>query len=230
MISSRKRFVFRMLANLLVELVAVCIGIYIALNLDDIGRANEEEKSEITYLHSFVKNMNTDMEQLDELILYYENKTAALQYMIVLLDTTKELNYKSLDSIHGPTLEPVTFFPTKGAYNSIISSGHLSIIQNNDIRIELSNLYERFMYRIEYNSKVVDDATFNYFAYLENKYDFKERTFRPLSSVEILNLNYKLNHLYLYNNFYYNRLIDAKQSVNRVLRLITLELEGRDDD
>jgi hypothetical protein len=55
-----------------------------------------------------------------------------------------------------------TFFPNRSAYNAMTTGGHLSALPDNDLRLQITNLFERHLVRQEINANFYDSIGFDF--------------------------------------------------------------------
>ena len=124
------------------EIVLVVIGILIALSINNWNENRKEKKLAKTYLENLKLDLETDINAL-ELALkdlnFFEKEgyysLNVLEGKIEEIDTVKFLKSLILNN-HYHLHQPST-----STYEDLISSGNIKLLQNNDLKIELSKYY-----------------------------------------------------------------------------------------
>jgi hypothetical protein len=77
--------------------------------------------------------------------------------LIDLINNYSDNNIQTFDSIYAFQKQGnPTFFPNSGTYRSLILGGNLDMISSERLKVSLTNLYERYYERLEYNGKIFD--------------------------------------------------------------------------
>ncbi|PTM11179.1 MAG: hypothetical protein DA407_02250, partial [Bacteroidetes bacterium] len=168
------------------EIILVVIGILIALQINNWNEKVKSKKLEVVYLSEILENIESDEEQLNEVISSQQIRYESSLKCLDLLSDLYTENTKSLDSIFISSMSnSITFFPTDGGYKSMISDGTLKIISNKGLSTRIANLYEHFYSRLEYNGEMIDKIYHEVRWKSQNYYDYKNLQFIDISENNI---------------------------------------------
>lgn len=117
---------------IIIEVIIIAIGIYIAFQVEAWGDRRKEEALEIKYLTEMLEEANLNWRELE---LDQDFRRRQEEYLIKLMDSrNRQVN---IDTIR-TAMEMLTTFrfysPTNSVYEDLISSGNLSIIESDTIR------------------------------------------------------------------------------------------------
>jgi len=120
------------------EILLVVIGILIALQINNWNQDRLERLEELNSLKSLTKELSDNLEIFDRDYARHLNRRASIMEFISDDILENELTY--VDSISLVANYSWTYDPSLGIYNSIISSGKISIFQNEELRSSISSL------------------------------------------------------------------------------------------
>lgn len=124
------------------EIILVVIGIFIAIQLNDLNEDRKQQNKENEYYCKLLEDVQQDLIQIDTLIIESEKRIIASNQLLSLLQE-ENLNSalianKMLDAI---SLVTYTFKPNIAAFEDIKSSGNLATIKDNKIKSQLIEYY-----------------------------------------------------------------------------------------
>ncbi|MFT6753739.1 MAG: hypothetical protein ACI9VI_001067 [Candidatus Azotimanducaceae bacterium] len=117
-----------------------------------------------------------------------------------------------------------TYFPNTGSYTTSVSSGKIASLDPSSLRIAITNLYERYYYRLIYNGELYDKHL-NEISSSQAKY-FNTLTLK-LNSKDVIEDNEFVNLITIVNweNSTYVKLGDeTKSEILDVLKLVDQRL------
>ncbi len=124
------------------EIILVVIGILIALSINNWNEQRKQQKIEQEYLLSLQSEFNTNMDKLNFSIAENEAIIKGINGLLNLFDN------EVLDSVSNKYLKEtfrsvlgnqMSFKPSTGVLNDIISSGNLNLIANQKLRQRLAS-------------------------------------------------------------------------------------------
>jgi hypothetical protein len=122
------------------EIILVMIGILLALQINNWNNDRIEHKLESNILSEILVNLEKDVINLNSKIKFNENKSKlnkeVLEHLEQKTPLTDSLKYSYSRLIGRGTFEPITV-----AYENLKSKG-IDIIQNDSLRIAISELYD----------------------------------------------------------------------------------------
>tara|TARA_R110002051_G_scaffold4683_4_gene25990 strand:- start:26378 stop:27148 length:771 start_codon:yes stop_codon:yes gene_type:complete len=132
------------------EIVLVVIGILIALQINNWNETNKDLKKEQKILNSLLTAFKENLALIVEAhnstdIAYY----ATLDLKEQIKPQTSEFNTKRIDTILSLMFGYSAFDPASGAIDEVINSGQLNLIQNKELKNEIS----------KWSSKIIDTQT-----------------------------------------------------------------------
>lgn len=155
------------------EIILVVIGILIALQINNWNENRINSNEEITILNSLKREF---VENQILLTKEMEQHTRALRLLEELSNNISpepdEINDTKLDSMMFGVGWLPRYSPKDGVINSIISSGKISLIKNNELSSKLSS-WNSLLNEYDTTYKWTERDVFELLAYVKNKYPFK---------------------------------------------------------
>ncbi len=133
------------------EILLVVIGILIALQIGDWSQKAVHRKLETEYLERFVVDLNRDLELVEMVEEFLVRKEVSLKKVREFIDDPTTMFVDSVmvtlreSTIIGTDLPNVRL---TGTIQEIISSGHLRLIQNTEVRNNIVNYYSASVFCI----------------------------------------------------------------------------------
>ena len=222
------RSVGRYLFYAIGEIVLVVVGILIALALNGARQSAIDAENEQFYLANLMENLNEDKAEILRIIAFQNERRTVRTALYDLLDS-EDLQKNKIDSIYRISAQMnFTFFHNPSAFNSLKSSGSFALIENKQLQIELSNLYEKIYYRIDYNGEIYDRRLESTAIEVKDHYDWDKMSFIDWSIVENNQLKNIIAFEQDYNRYYVGLLEDALEKIDELLLLIENELVTRE--
>ena len=207
------------------EIVLVVVGILIALTLNNWKQKSDYLKTEVFYLNSLLNNLNEDEKEILSIIDFQDNRKGVRNSLYELL-SAEEINELKIDSAYQISSDMnLTFFPNTSAFNSIKMSGDFGKIQNKNLQLKLSSLYEKIYYRINYNGEFYDNRVENTAAQVMNYYDWDKRRFTNWEIAKTGKLKNIIAFEQDFNRFYVSLLDDALENIREIKELIINEID-----
>ena len=138
------------------EIILVVFGILIALSINNWNETNKNEREQITFLNNLKKDLSNDLIQLDEILKFQKEKLSSVNELKNKLLTNKD--FEEIEQLFAEisTSANDTYFPNTGSYATSVSSGKIASLNPSSLRIAITNLYERYYYRLIYNGEIYD--------------------------------------------------------------------------
>ena len=206
------------------EIFLVVVGILIALGLNNWNERNAEKSDEAFFLKSILENIVEDELELEKIIFFQSERRGIRIELYKELDQEKK-NRGRIEALFAQISDMnLTFFANTSAFNSIKSSGDLSLIQNKSLQIQLSSLYDKTYYRIDYNGVVYDQRVEKNSAELKNDYSLELKSFTNWDVVENGTIRNIVSFEQDYNEYYVNLLEAALVHVKDIKTVLEKEL------
>lgn len=210
------------------EILLVVIGILIALWLNNLRERQSDLESECFYLANLLDNLNQDEKEIGYILDQQESRVSARNHFFQLLDKPNP-DAQSVSEAYSRIAEfNLTFFANPSAFNSLKSSGNLDLIQNKELQLKLSNLYEKVYYRIDYNSQLYDQRIEMTSAKMIPYYDFAIKQFTNRDILKNNQLRNIVGFEQDYNVFYTSLLSSAITQIEELQAIIKNELDRCD--
>lgn len=126
--------------HLAVEMVVVVTSILIAFSLDAWWSRRSEDRTEATHLSALETDFEKNVTRLTELV-EREQRIAESSRRLLLLAAAPEVSTQpdSVNHLFGQVFNSGRFGPSMGAYEAIVSSGGLSRVRDDSLRIALAD-------------------------------------------------------------------------------------------
>jgi len=138
----------------LFELITVFLGVTAAFMLDRWAENNRARKEEAQYISSIYEENEEDRAYLKNMLDFYQKKIKKVEKLIRLLNDRDSLY--TIESLLPKALFSHLFFkPSASTWESLKGSGELKLIQNLQLKIQLSKLH-RMYYYLEKHEKNIE--------------------------------------------------------------------------
>ena len=157
--------------NLFIEVLMLVIGINIALWFEGWFQDLQDRETEARYLADLRTDMVTDIDSLEGLVEWAENKSETAGRIMERLDTLDTMSPEQLGQIVGFPSSYQFFTPSDFTYRSMQESGDFRLLTNDAIKKEILRLDRRHkdiaMLQTNY-LQALDDG---YIPLMMNKFD-----------------------------------------------------------
>lgn len=134
-----------MILRLLLELVVIVIGIYLAFQLENNREANNKADLERNYLEQLLEEVKINE---NELMADQDSRKIQVQYLKKVLETPlRQVDMDTIREAINLVLMVRLYSPTDAVYQDLVSSGNLGIIKSNAFKGTLMN-YRRALSRV----------------------------------------------------------------------------------
>ena len=141
------------------EIVLVVLGILIALQINNWNEEKKIKKTELKLLTQLTNELSQDLNSLNYDLSQHEQAANSCKIILNILNSDIEMN----DSIshHFAAVHNYTVFASvRGAYESLKSVG-LETLSNDELRLEITNLYDQWYLILKSNEKILLDDILN---------------------------------------------------------------------
>lgn len=128
------------------EIVIVSIGILLALYLNNWNQNRAENKLEIQYYQSIKNQLNEDLNILTGEIYYNQSYYSQFSYASNLIRSDAKTEIDTLGKIAFNMLRYSDFRRKSNIYQTLINSGEVIVLKNNNIIEKLQSLEEMYLY------------------------------------------------------------------------------------
>jgi hypothetical protein len=124
------------------EIILVVIGIFIAIQLNNINEERKLQNKEGEYYCKLLEDIQQDIIQNEKLIIVSEKRIKSSNELLSLLQedslNSELIANKALEAV---SLITYTFKPNKAAFEDLKSSGNLAILKDEKIKSKISEYY-----------------------------------------------------------------------------------------
>ena len=177
------------------EIVLVMIGILLALQINNWNESQKINKWEYRFLIDLKSELQTNLNQLEEINYWHLSVGEACVELKSLLKTATIKDKPKIDSIYASTLFQKTFFPTTGVYDSGLSAGKIENINNIKLKYAIMNLYNHLYKRLVYNGEIVDEVIGNIDLDRDKYYDRTSMKIKSWEYIKNPEFTLKLDYL-----------------------------------
>ena len=119
------------------EFLVIFLGISLSFIINNWNETKKDEALEIKYLKSLKEEYISNLELFDESFSYHKPRWDNLE---VFYKFSNKNSFKEMDSIVNILTLNWSFNPNLGATNSLITSGYIELIKNDDIKKLVSRM------------------------------------------------------------------------------------------
>ena len=223
------------------EIVLVVIGILIALQVNEWNSERQKAKTEISYLREIKTNLEDDLSEIENVKRFNGKKAKAIDTVFKIFQQSSDPTiYVPMISDQMYTLtEFDVFVPNRIAFDNMVSSESIDLINNKELRNSLSIYYKK-----DFSSSTqerVKELTRNFTDYagevLLNRHTIKNLTnydsnIRQMSEVSLHDdevLYSSLFSMFMIIDGHNNLLDITEKEIKDLLALLELNLNNLDD-
>ena len=210
------------------EILLVVIGILIALQINNWNEEKKLRKLEISYLSGILYDLKADTTALNQMVYpdFKEKHKKRHNYLDSLVDNNLLSDSTLVSKIAHPSVianSGISFHPTVGTYNSIISEGNSRIIQDQELFNSIQKLYEVWYKRNnEYSQrrdKIMDG--------IKTKYAYNFVYESKIENVQNKHLIADLRLMYLYKGDYIGLLGNIDNEIKLIIQKIVAKINPK---
>ena len=128
------------------EIVLVMLGILLALRVNNLNEARLEKRTSVQFYQNFNRQILEDQSVLQSTLSYNNHYKGQIEYAIGIIETNDRSLVDTLGYI-AMNLSKYSDFDRMGnIYQSIVNSGEVKLIKNNEIAEKIQILEETFGY------------------------------------------------------------------------------------
>ncbi len=124
------------------EIILVVIGILIAIQLNTWKTEADENAQVLSYMDGLYSDLNQDYKRINELQIFYSQKTNAIQLLIKASNQDTVLLNDELGTLFNSILEYKKFTNKKSIYLSMINGGFINKVTSKNLINEIIIYYE----------------------------------------------------------------------------------------
>ncbi len=139
------------------EILLVMIGILLALQVNNWNEERKDKQSEIKILKGLEKDIVANIDILTKTLnTHVKCKGATLELLRIFADRSKEFIESEVDILLELSTSPYKFYPQMGFFKSLISSGDVKLIENEEIVRFINSIEDQVNEATELNAKLID--------------------------------------------------------------------------
>ena len=205
--------------NAIVILFSVILSFYI----DGRRELNEKNINKNKLINDLINTINEDINQIDYIKSQVSESFKNFNIILNDIDSKNQNISKAeiLEKLVGDNVG-ISFFPQEGIFNQLIATGSFELIEKNELKSLLLEIYNHQNDRNYATSYQIDlfqikfrESIYNNFR-VNSEYNYKEGEIYGKPVVK----NFSFNENYYYSNEFYGLLAEGKVNGNNYLRLI----------
>ncbi len=148
------------------EIVLVVIGILIALKINNWNSTQISYQKEVSYLQEIRDNLEQDAKRIDSVLAFNHKKVPIVKGMMQIFSNslTNDERVALFDRYSKPFTLYEIFVPQRTAFNNMVASETIDLVQNGELRKALISYYEydytgSVQFRVQQmNRRIIDNA------------------------------------------------------------------------
>ncbi|NVK83426.1 MAG: hypothetical protein HWE21_03840 [Cytophagia bacterium] len=196
-----RRFSLKGLGKVIIELLVIVIGIYLAFALEEYGEKKADKELELKYLNQLLAEAKSNQVELNADQNARREQRELFGYLLE--NSNRQVGADTLREATRQLLVNRLFSPTDAVYQDLVSSGNLKLIQSDSIRKTIIH-YKQRLARAPVTEAVEERL-------IENKIE------PYLLDKQVLSLLEPLNEIDAINI--------SEQQVDRIIRVLLSERE-----
>ena len=136
------------------EIVLVVIGILIALKISNWNESIQIKKEEVKTLNSLSEELKGNLSEFDSIFNAQLIRNESLQTVLFIDIKNQPISY--LDSLITNNVESYSYNPSTGIYNSMINSGKIELISNDELKKRVAKLNDEVKDYQEHEDEITE--------------------------------------------------------------------------
>ena len=206
----------------IVEFLAVLLGVLVAFWLSAWQDKREDVSLQNYYLSEFKDALDKDLTQLDEVV---EVQSEALNLLTQFLEADQLSDLGSEQEVGRRYMQALllndTFFPDIATYRSLVESGRLDVIQDQDLTDALVALYEISYVRLTNFGDVLDGEIEKVNWEMRHWYNMYDQEFNSQHNEDIEKLRALWSHRFAYVNTYLHFIENTRMEMDAVNHMLS---------
>jgi hypothetical protein len=144
------------------EIALVMIGILLALQVNNWNEKRKQQHQEAELYEVLFESLKADSADVRRVRGLFDKGMNALEFIVSrsFEELKEDYSLQALrDSLARTSFIGYSFFPRYGAYNQITNNGYLALIQSEEIKSKLAELYDRTYPRYEHIDASMDEKS-----------------------------------------------------------------------
>jgi len=144
------------------DVIVVIVGIFLGMQVTDWNDKRNLQTEILIGLEAFEKELVSDMERVDEIIKIQTHRTGLYADTVTHLIGTEMSKEFLSDKFYEFFAYNDTFFPNKAAYDAMRDAGYLSALPDQELKLQISKMFERLYVRQSTNADIYDNLLFGF--------------------------------------------------------------------
>ncbi|MEL7118353.1 MAG: DUF6090 family protein [Bacteroidota bacterium] len=124
------------------EILLVVVGILIALQINDWSEVRKDRREEIELLQNITNNLQSDIHQIERITKATKNRLTTLDSTVAMLRTPERMDTAQFFQNAFAFGVDSYFTCNSGIFDEAVSSGKMSLIQDNELSEDLFRYYQ----------------------------------------------------------------------------------------
>lgn len=133
--------------DIILEILIIIFAVTVSIWLHNWSEQQHDKKEEKEFFIGLKKDLETDITNMTNSKLFYDNTLKGIRYFLITGSTT--LNQDSINKYSGIFFNSTDLDPHIGRYEGLKSSGKFKIIENKDLLNNIITLHESIIQRIQ---------------------------------------------------------------------------------
>lgn len=174
----------RLIANVLLEILIIILGVLISLWISNIFQNKDDARQEGVYLELLRRDLQADLLNLQSERERRQEQAAAAQQLIRALNQPKAPNFRqTLASSIRSLLATVRFSSSNATFRALESTGELKLIREDSLVNQLIQLYSKDYESLRHNNDDISHFRDNFLLpYAVDNLNFRDAFGKPTSS------------------------------------------------
>jgi len=202
------------------EIVLVVIGILIALSINNWNQEKTNRSEELNYYKNIKRQLKEDKGGISGNVHYNNNYLRQYQYALNIIEKNDRSEIDSLVMITVNLLKYSDFHRQSNIYETMVNSGEIKLLKNQQIIEKLQRLEETYIYmnKLENtHTEAVSSLIVPEIISMIKVFNMKIENIEKLYSFEIQNAFVLISNLMIEKNEIYQRGLDEIKSLNNLI-------------
>ncbi len=207
----------------LINAIVILFSVILSFYIDGRRELNEKNINKNKLINDLINTINEDINQIDYIKSQVSESVKNFNIILNDIDSKNQNISKAeiLEKLVGDNVG-ISFFPQEGIFNQLIATGSFELIEKNELKSLLLEIYNHQNNRNYATSYGIDlfqikfsESIYNNFR-VNSEYNYKEGEIYGKPVVK----SFSFNENYYYSNEFYGMLAEGKVNGNNYLRLI----------
>jgi len=206
------------LSKIVGEAALIFVSVFIAIWLESEWQNRADETEAMVALSQLLAELRADQEFEEQVRLDQMAFVETTEKILLWLENSESLPQESVQETVDEFTTPLTIWPRRAAWTTMVASGQLALIDDKSLVARLGDLYEYRLRRLIYNGEGYDSSVEEIgLQFIPEIWDFRRHELLTSDYERIAAFHGKVRWVNEWAHWYLNSLADYNKALNELI-------------